>query len=245
MWIVGIDLAWGEKKADGVCVLKVRGKKACLETMAYPQGDDALLKVIDPFAGSPEPVIVALDAPVVCINEGGSRPVDREMHRLFGKQHAGCHPVNKRLCPRALRVAARIQQCYPQSSGKRPPGGKAGEVYGVPWLMEVYPHAALVSLLSLERIIKYKRGSVAERKVEFRRLQSLLREQGRCLFPGLEASGILDRLLERTWSKEVEDRTDAFICSLIGLWHWNHRGRKSRVVGDLETGFILVPVLER
>ena len=48
-------------------------------------------------------------------------------------------------------------------------------------------------------------------------------------------------LLDLPWTKDVEDQTDAFFCALIGYWHWLHRGEKSEVLGDLSTGFMLIP----
>ena len=28
---------------------------------------------------------------------------------------------------------------------------------------------------------------------------------------------------------------------LIGIWYWMHRGKRSEVIGDRKTGFILLP----
>ena len=28
---------------------------------------------------------------------------------------------------------------------------------------------------------------------------------------------------------------------LTGMWHWKHRGKRSEVIGDRNTGFILLP----
>ena len=106
---------------------------------------------------------------------------------------------------------------------------------------EVYPHPAMVRMFGIPRIVKYKKGSVAERRKEFRRLQRLLRACLRKKFPQLRLNRETKRLLNESWSKPVEDRTDALFCALIGLWHWMHRGRKSEVIGDKKTGFILLP----
>ncbi len=57
----------------------------------------------------------------------------------------------------------------------------------------------------------------------------------------LEVSAELSRLLGAPWTKNVEDQTDAFFCALIGYWHWLHRGRRTQLLGDATTGFILVP----
>ena len=91
--------------------------------------------------------------------------------------------------------------------------------------------------------IAYKRGRVEQRRQEFRRLQ---KEIVRCVsrhFPKLEVSADLARLLRTPWTNNIEDQTDAFFCALIGYWHWLHHGRRTQVLGDLKSDFILVPQL--
>ncbi len=70
-----------------------------------------------------------------------------------------------------------------------------------------------------------------------------IRERARLTghFPALEMSAELSRLLGAPWTKNVEDQTDAFFCALIGHWHWLHRGRRTQLLSDATTGFILVP----
>jgi predicted RNase H-like nuclease len=96
-------------------------------------------------------------------------------------------------------------------------------------------------MFGLPRIIKYKKGSVAERRKEFERLQGLIRKLMKRSFPGLKLNQETRSLLRQKWSKPVEDRTDALFCALIGMWHWVHRGKRSEVIGDRNTGFILLP----
>jgi predicted RNase H-like nuclease len=40
----------------------------------------------------------------------------------------------------------------------------------------------------------------------------------------------------------VEDELDAFVCAYIGLYHAVHGVPRSVVVGDISTGYIVVPV---
>ena len=108
-------------------------------------------------------------------------------------------------------------------------------------MAEVYPHPAMVRLFGLPRIIKYKKGGVAERRKEFERLQGLMRKLMKRRFPRLTLNQETRNLLREKWSKPVEDRTDALFCALIGMWHWMYRGKRSEVIGDLKTGFILLP----
>jgi predicted RNase H-like nuclease len=108
-------------------------------------------------------------------------------------------------------------------------------------MLEVYPHPAMVRLFNLKERIAYKRGRVAERRIQFARLQCLLRELLRGRFQRVRLDPETDELLNCAWSKNVEDQTDAFFCALIGYWHWIHLGGKSEILGDLASGFILIP----
>jgi predicted RNase H-like nuclease len=51
----------------------------------------------------------------------------------------------------------------------------------------------------------------------------------------------MTELLTTDWSKPVEDKLDAFFCALIGYHHYLHGQGKSEVIGDRQTGFILLP----
>ncbi len=60
-------------------------------------------------------------------------------------------------------------------------------------------------------------------------------------FPGLKLNQETRSLLRQKLSKPAVDRTDAIFCALIGMWHWMHRGKRSEVIGDRKSGFILLP----
>jgi len=106
---------------------------------------------------------------------------------------------------------------------------------------EVYHRPAMVRLFKLPRIVKYKRGRVVERRKEFRRLQQLMRKLISTELPFLSLTSETHSLLRSSWSKSVEDKTDALFCALMGLWHLYYRGRRREVIGNLRTGFILLP----
>ena len=231
--LVGVDLAWGEKKHDGVCFLEWHRKRGAVAGFAYPQGDRELLAAIRRKLGTQRSVFVTVDAPIVCPNRTGTRPVDRLTHRMFHREHAACHPANLTKCPRPSRIAKLLQKEGFRVGWKSAAGKKT--------VAEVYPHPAMVRMFGIPRIVKYKKGSVVERRKEFRRLQRLLRGCLKKKFPTLVIDAETKSLLAQRWSKPVEDRTDALFCALIGLWHWMHRGRKSEVIGDRRTGFILLP----
>ena len=108
-------------------------------------------------------------------------------------------------------------------------------------MAEVYPHPAMVRMFRLPGIVKYKKGRVDKRRNKFQRLQHLIRSCLKNEFPYLEPDKETIELLSTPWSKTTEDKTDALFCALIGLWHWRHKGKRSQIIGDLNTGFILLP----
>ena len=235
MLIVGIDLAWGDKKPDGVAFIKSTGRSGRVLGFAYPRGDDELMEVLRPKLASEKKVFITIDAPIVCPNLTGTRPVDRLTHTLFHREHAACHPANLMKCPRPVRIREELERLGIVTGWERTQNRKL--------VAEVYPHPAMVRLFRLDRIIKYKKGSVAHQKAEFRRLQRLLRRFMSESFPDLILGDEARKLLQTTWSKSVEDLTDALFCALIGLWHI--KGRGTEAIGDLETGFILLPLDQR
>ena len=231
--LIGVDLAWGEKMHDGVCFVELDGVGGRVLGFGYPQGDRDLMKLIGETSRNYQTVFVTVDAPIVCPNRTGTRPVDRLTHRMFHRQHAACHPANLMRCPRPPRVARLLHRKGFRVGWETRVGGR--------WVAEVYPHPAMVRMFGLPRIIKYKKGSVAERRKEFQRLQGLMGKLMKRKFPGLTLNQEARNLLKEKWSKPVEDRTDALFCALIGMWHWMHCGKRSEVIGDRKTGFILLP----
>lgn len=230
--VVGLDLAWGERRPDGLCLLTGGARGAQVGRHDLVRGDEALLAWFREHV-PPGPALVMADGPIVCPNPAGSRPVDRLTHTLFGRFHAACHPANATKCPRPARLAARLaEQGF--TTGWAPARGSR-------LVAEVYPHPAMVRLFGLGRIVKYKKGPVAARRREFRRLQRLLRGCLAGRFPELTLPPETRRLLRAAWTKDVEDQTDALFCALLGWRHWRDRGRSSEVIGDLTTGFILLP----
>jgi predicted RNase H-like nuclease len=247
MLLVGIDLAWGDKNSDGGCFIRhdVAQRRARLLGYAYPHGDAALVAAITPHLRADEPAFAAIDAPLVCPNLTGTRPVDRLTHTLFHREHAACHPANLTKCPRPPRVLARLAadlSFAPGWSLPRIDNQKSRFENQPPRLAaEVYPHPAMVRLFRLPRILKYKKGPVAARRLEFRRLQRLIAALLATEFPFLALDADTPALLAAPWTKPVEDRTDALFCALIALWHVHYAGTRSEIIGDLATGFILLP----
>ena len=237
-FLVGIDLAWGERNGDGLCLLAADARHVRVAESAHVFGDAALLGWLEArLPPAPAPALLLLDAPVVCPNETGSRPADRQTHTHFGRFHAGAHPANRARCVRPLRITELVCSRLGFAPGWEHPRTARLAV-------EVFPHPAAVRWLGLTRIVKYKRPPAATRRAEFARFQGLLRDGLPGRFPELEENAALHKLLAAPWTKPAEDQLDALLCALVGYQHWQHDGARSQVLGDLESGFIVVPAAD-
>lgn len=240
MLLAGIDLAWGEKNSDGVCLIRYANREASILGYHYVHGDDALMQAIADERKSAEGVILAIDAPIICPNATGRRPVDAIVSRRFRAEHAGCYPANQTLARRPIRIGQRLRDA---GYGLTADFGRHSLAAA-----EVFPHPAMIHLLRLPRILNYKRKPGrprAESDAEFRRLQRLTAELMAVQFPFLSTDAATTALLAAPWTKAIEDRTDALFCALIALWHVHYAGARSEIIGDAATGFILLPADQR
>ena len=235
MFIAGLDLAWGERRPDGVCIIEAGAHRSRLRWLGLAYGDAELLARLDEDIG-PAPSLLAVDAPLICPNPTGARPVDRLSHRRFHREKCGCHPTNATRCPRPLRLAAAFS-----ARGYAPDWTLPDSAQALRHAVEVFPHPALVRWFGLADRIPYKRGPVAARRVAFAGLQAHLRKALGERFGHLHLPPAAIDLLHAPWHKDVEDQTDSLVCALVGEWHWRHRGRLTEVLGDRETGFFIVP----
>ena len=234
--ILGVDLAWGRVQRDAIVRINRVGRQISFADFHYLQGDDEFLEYVRSLRAEQEVrrVILAIDAPTLCVNEQGSRTVDRECSALFRQFEAGCHPVNLGLVKRPLELAKKLQKEGVAISSDLDARGDL--------MMEVYPHPAMVNWFSLEKTIKYKRGSVEARRREFHRYQQLFVSFLQKEFPSLK---LPDELAIQTWTKQREDLLDASLCAVIGLWHLHYDGKKSQILGDLTTGQMVIPKRSR
>jgi predicted RNase H-like nuclease len=115
------------------------------------------------------------------------------------------------------------------------------------WLLEVYPHPAMVRLFGLTRIIQYKKGSVTKRRTALQELQRLVGTLRRAQ-PRLEDTKELHDFLTRDLEslrgqslKQYEDSLDALFCAYLAYHCWCWGSERNEMIGDLDTGYIVVP----
>lgn len=240
MHFVGVDLAWGRRSPTGVAVLDAEGT---LRHVGVAGGDADLLAHLDPWIS--DECVVAVDAPLVVVNESGNRPCEAALNRDFRRFDAGAHPANTglawfadggrgaRLCA-ALRLDLDPASCSPRRA------------------MEVYPHAASIALFGLRRTLKYKQKSgrdLALLRSELLRLMDLI-EGLRSAHPALDVDVDGWENLRQTVTgattkarlRLAEDPVDAVLCAYIGRYAFE-RPQDVTVYGDTTTGCIVTPAL--
>jgi predicted RNase H-like nuclease len=238
MKFIGIDLGW-RSQPSGLCCLEWRDRKLKLLSLERLRTIDEIWRWCDRWIQSNEPAIVAVDAPTIIPNSTGMRLPDKLAHQYFGKYHAGCYPANLSL-PFATRTVEfgrtlemRGFQHAPTIEPKIP--GR--------YQIEVFPHPATIYLFGLERILKYKKGRVAERRVELDKLYRYIIS----ILPNLEpALGMSDDLILDIPSngaalKATEDRLDSLLCAYVASHWWYWGKQRNLVLGDRQQGYIVVP----
>jgi predicted RNase H-like nuclease/ppGpp synthetase/RelA/SpoT-type nucleotidyltranferase len=241
MYFVGLDLAWGERNPTGVAVVDDKGD--LVEVSA--QTDDAtILAAIRPYVA--DACVVGIDAPLIVTNPKGNRPCEAALNKDFAKFQAGAHPSNTSKPEfangtRGGRLAAALDlDLDPHSPRPRR-------------ALEVYPHAAAISLFRLGRTLKYKdkKGRKFEKmQSELLRLMTLLEGLKDADAPLRVTQHDSWRQLRRSVEtatrkselRKAEDQVDAVLCAYVALCSVRQPDDVT-AYGDVDTGYILTPTL--
>lgn len=247
---IGLDLAWGRKNTSGGCVLHQQGSApATVSEVCEALGDDdEILSWISRWnetAGG-QGLLLGVDAPLWVPNETGKRPCETELGRRFARFQAGAHPANRRIFGGDVR-GERLVQRLAEIGITHDPLLPAPRMEQVRQVMEVFPHPAHVVLFRLARTLKYK----AKPGRNYPSRWAALNEYSRHLraltqhdpplrlpmdWPRAQAEGLTGSALKR-----YEDGLDALTCAYVVYWYWWHGLSGADVIGDMDTGYIVVP----
>jgi predicted RNase H-like nuclease len=238
VYFVGVDLAWGGRNPSGIAVVDGAGS---LVRVGAALADDDIDAAVRPYVR--DGCVVGIDAPLIVINATGRRHAERELSADFGPFDAGAYPANTGLAAfaqgsRAARLAERmgLDMNHPSTGRRR--------------AIEVYPHSASVALFGLDRIVKYKRGGVGERRPELLRLMTLI-EGLASATPALRVAGVpaWDDLRNAVAAatrpvelRRAEDPVDAVLCAYVAMY-FDSRPSDCTVYGESATGYIVTPTL--
>ncbi len=234
---VGIDLAWNTKAKSGIAVLD--GSGALVES-ATLRSDDEIVEWLT--RGAWDPVMVAIDAPLIVTNDKGQRDCEALIGKAYARFHAGAYPSNLGNVlfnpPRGGELAKRLGwNLDPEHVPTR----------STPGCIEVYPHPAMVGLFYLGSVLQYK--SRPHRAIEVRRAAFL------ALAGHIETVHSLGLTSNARWAelrsiislatrpvdlKNAEDEIDAIFCAHLA-WLWHEDRGALKVYGSLADGYIVAP----
>lgn len=236
MKFLGIDLGW-RSGASGLCCLNWQDNQLELLDIDRRETIEDILLWIDTWLPPNEPGIIAVDAPTLIPNATGMRLADKLTHKHFGRYHAGCYPANlnrpfaQRTVEFGLSLEARGFAHAPVIEPKQ-----LGR-----FQIEVFPHPAIVNLFKLERILKYKKGKLSERRAELIKLRQFILDDLPTLQPNLKLSVLPEVPFSGLGLKTLEDELDSLICAYVAAHWWYWGLAKNLVLGDYLTGYIVIP----
>ncbi len=241
MKFLGIDLGW-KSQPSGLCSLGWVDQQLQLLNLDRKEAIADILAWVDQSIQLNEPAIIAVDAPTLIPNITGSRLPDKLTHKHFGKYHAGCYPANLNL-PFAERTVnfglALLSRGFTHAPTIEPQ--KPGR-----YQIEVFPHPAIVHLFNLQRILKYKKGRLSDRRLELLKLYNYITDILPTLEPSLHSlrlCGSFPSEIPTTGAalKETEDKLDSLICAYVAAYWWYWGEQRNQVLGDITTGYIVIP----
>lgn len=239
---IGIDFAWrSDKHPTGAVLMRGDRSGARVDGLSTLRSGEAVLDFV--LANATENIIIAIDAPLIIVNEAGQRLCETEIGKRYGRNDASCHTSNLKLYKDANSV--RLTTSLLANGFDHVAVDKEERIGRL--VAEVYPHAAMVELFNLEKIIKYKKGSVSAKRLgleELRgRLGALTKAEPRIVMTDA-LRGLLTANLEKLAGralKNYEDILDALFCSYLGYYFWYWGWKRNQLFGDLVSGYILNP----
>jgi pyridoxamine 5'-phosphate oxidase len=231
---LGIDFGW-EGKPSGLAALDWTGLSLRLIDLRLLTGLPEILAWVDSMALAD--TVVGIDAPIVIPNAMGMRDVDKLAHVKYGKYHAGCYPASReRAYWQRTTGLSRALRKRDFQHGDRMQARERGR-----FQIEVHPHAAAVQLHGLDRIVKYKRGTLATRRAGLARLRSLMLERLPRLTPSLPIPDLPAIPETGPALKALEDQLDGIQCAYVAAHWWFWGTERNEVLGNARKGYIIVP----
>lgn len=244
MRCLGVDLGW-VSGASGLCCLEWEAGQLKLLDLRCHSAIADILAWVDHWAAAPGAAMIAVDAPTLIPNATGMREPDRLTHRHFGRYHAGCYPANlgrpfaQRTVEFGRSLEARGFQHAPAIAPQQP--GR--------FQIEVFPHPAMVHLFGLSRILKYKKGTLAERRAGLMQLLHHVHTHLPLKEPALPTNTLAQWIPEipprNPALKATEDQLDSLICAYVAAHWWYWGQERNWVLGDRNQGYIVVPAPPR
>lgn len=251
MNFIGIDLAWTRKNETGICVINEYGEIVFYESEVF--SDEHIAEIVQRFSKCG--AVVGIDAPLIIKNETGSRRAEGLVMRdringkrlsLFNSNRDYMMKVFK--CIRGEEICSRIMQ----GDNKFKITWKLNEKgTGDYVLFETFPTGIALGLFPEEEVIKYKIKNRIPFETTKENMINMMDRLKRLKIHGVHIKN-LDKIyvdgeivskLNKKQFKNLEDKVDAFLCAYAAYFHYKNPN-STRVYGDEEEGFIVIPVYE-
>lgn len=184
--------------------------------------------------------VIGIDAPTVVPEapaEVAMRSADRLALSLYGKYRAGPSPAN--LSPAVWHRTTRLSSALAAREFRH--GDQLARQSGGRYQIEVYCPAASVQLFLLNQMVRYRRGTLAERREGVRLLRGLMLDHFPRLFPRLQLADLPEVPRSTQDLKALEHLLDSLMSAYVAA-HWWYWGReRNDVLGDAASGYIVVP----
>lgn len=245
---IGFDSAWTDNiKAPGaICSLTLRANEIIFDPPRLARFEQAAQFIED--AARPEDLlVVALDQPTRVPNASGARPVERVAGSVVNRLRGGVQPARREGGGAVMfgddapvwRFLSRLNLLEDPMLIRRAPEGR--------FLMEVFPALALPSLIpsiwARNLAAKYNPAASHYQPADW----PLVCYGAADFAEGLKMQPVAEWLRvtasEARPDKGLQDRLDAVLCLIIAV-HWRlGPADASMVVGDLQTGYMVTPVI--
>jgi predicted RNase H-like nuclease len=182
--------------------------------------------------------VLAINAPLIVENAGGSRPCDRALQEHFARYRVDEYSNN---------IAS---ASHPRTMGKAlfRMGFDPDPLAGGDRMVETHTQAAQVMLFGVDRPVRLKSGLIGSRKDAAARLRDLIRERLTRASPELVRSPELDQMmnahlpdLNGTRLGELEGKLEALVCAYVAAFLEMRGPESCAMLGDLKYGYILLP----
>ena len=245
--LIGIDLAWGEGNGSGCAELVRENGALSLSRLDLLYSTSEIVEWIAPERGD---WVVAVDAPLVVLNETGRRAADAEASRFYGRFEAGAYPANRKVLTKYARGGEHRgeQLLRALEAGGVKLVERAEDAVAGRLAFETYPHIVMVELFDLERTIKYKKGADADKRRGQRQLCAAIREHlcSATADPRLRIDDLLEEMLADPEPpltgvrlKSHEDVLDGLVCAYTAAWV--DAGRPIQGLGEVGAGVMITP----
>lgn len=247
MKFIGIDLAWTYKNESGVCIINDKGKVEYLDASNF--SDEDLIEMIKTY--NDEQLFIGIDAPLIIKNVNGSRGAESELMKeringyslkLFNANQTFMKKTYGHM--RGVTLANLIVSEIPETI--------LCDTLPKEWngVLETFPTGVICGLFPEIYPVNYKlhrKTPFDQTRDEMIRLLERLKliETFEKKITGLLNYLDIDQVsLNKKHYKNLEDKIDAFLCA-YGLYAVMNGNADLKSFGDLDKGFIAIPVLDQ